>query len=217
VLVSRQLSDGDRTYLTRVRAHLRESVGSRAAEEATTYAEILLERGLPVLFDARHLAHVTALNLSVVASMGAAPARHYTTFRIPKRNGGSREISAPRPALKHVQLWIHTALLSALIPHEASHGFAPGRSIVTNASPHVGAELILKLDLRDFFPSISRRQVQGIFRRAGYTVPVARLLTSLTTFGGGLPQGAPTSPALANLVAYGMDARLTRIAQHRQA
>ncbi len=56
-------------------------------------------------------------------------------------------------------MWIHTALLRALTPHEASHGFSPGRSIVTNAAPHLGADLILKLDLRDFFPNVSRTQV----------------------------------------------------------
>jgi retron-type reverse transcriptase len=122
-------------------------------------------------------------------------------------------IDAPTPALKRIQHWLQRNLTSKLWAHDASHGFAPGRSIVTNATPHIRSRLVLKVDLRDFFGTITRHQVYRIFRRAGYTREVASLLTALTTKDGTLPQGAPTSPDLANHAAYVLDVRLNALAQ----
>lgn len=87
-------------------------------------------------------------------------------------------------------------------------GFEPGLSIVDNARGHVGKEVILKMDIVDFFPSTSADTVRNYFRKIGWCREAAELLTSLTTWEGGLPQGAPTSPRLSNLVNYKMDARI---------
>ncbi len=212
VFATREISAAEAAYLEQVRESLRSS-SQTTRDHAAYYATTLMERGLPVLFDLRHLAIVTGLEPSVVASMAAYPLPHYTTFRIAKRSGGSREISAPRPALKHVQLWINREILNAMRPHESCHGFTTGRSIVTNAAPHVQARLILKLDLRDFFPSVDRRAVFRVFRRVGYTRSISRLLAGLTTLRNSLPQGAPSSPQLANYAAYDMDTRLARLAE----
>jgi retron-type reverse transcriptase len=214
VFVLTEPSPEDTEYVQRAREHLAESCGNDVAQQAADYATTLIERGLPVLFDLGHLALVTSVPPHVIASMGANRAPHYTVFRIEKRSGGSREISAPRPALKHVQTWVARQILAQMSPHLACHGFVRGRSIVTNAEPHVGAALVFKLDIKDFFPSVPAFEIYRVFRRAGYSKQVARLLTSLTTFRG-LPQGAPTSPALANLVGLGLDARLAGLARAR--
>ena len=119
-------------------------------------------------------------------------------------------------------------LLAKLPVHDAAHGFVPGRSTVTNAEPHVGAALVVKLDLLNFFPSIHYQRVAGLFRHYGYDEEVADLLAALTThrprladgtvaWPGALPQGAPTSPALANLVCRRLDARLSGLARRSGA
>jgi RNA-directed DNA polymerase len=165
-------------------------------------------RGLPVLFDLRHLSHVTGVPSNVLGLMRRQPADFYNSFVVRKRSGGSREIAAPSPELKRVQQWINRAIAQRLPMHEAAHGFRPRRSIVTNADLHAGAESILALDLRDFFHMVGRRVVLARLREVGYSIGVSRLLTDLVTLEGRLPQGAPTSPAFANSAARHVDRRL---------
>lgn len=136
----------------------------------------------------------------------------YREFTIPKRSGGVRRIHAPEATLKAVQRRILRAVLVPLRCHPAVHGFEKGRSIVTNAVKHVGREVVIRLDIQDFFPSISLKRVSQFFRNHGWNREAANLLTRLCTHEGGLPQGPPTSPRLANLVNYRLDARLHGLA-----
>jgi RNA-directed DNA polymerase len=214
VFATRELTDAEFNYLRRLRTS-GGGANHEAIDAAIGYASILMTRDLPVLFDLEHVAWVTGLPPRLLSSMALRPGSHYVEFRIAKRGGGSREIAAPRPTLKHAQRWISEQLLANLIPHQACHGFVPGRSIRTNALPHVRSELVLKLDIRDFFPTISRARVFRLFRRVGYNKPVATLLTGLTTLSDSLPQGAPSSPQLANLVSIELDARLAGLAHGR--
>lgn len=167
----------------------------------------------PVLFDANHLAYVTRTRPQTLGGMRSQPWRFYRPFWIPKRRGGSREINAPTPALRNVQAWIASEVLASFRPHECCHGFVKGRSIVSNAKPHVAHRVLLAIDIRDFFGSVSPSVVFRLFRRVGYSVDVSKLLTSLTTLRGALPQGAPTSPMLANMAAYSLDCRLNGYAR----
>ena len=137
----------------------------------------------------------------------------YTEFTVPKRSGGSRRICAPDRALKAVQRRILRRLLSRLRAHPAAMGFERGRSIVTNARPHTGKAVVLRMDLKDFFDTTGARRVRDYFRRIGWNNEVADLLTRLCTHNGGLPQGAPTSPRLSNLVNHKLDARLSALAK----
>jgi len=161
----------------------------------------------------------------------------YTTFTIPKRDGSKRLICAPRPQLMWVQRRILNKILARTPVHDCAHGFVTGRSTVTNATPHCGAEVIVKFDLEDFFPSIHFYRIAGLFASLGYQVDGSffsnvdtsrRIATSLArlcvyaphncVWGGGFaPQGAPTSPAISNLVCRGMDARLNGLAQKNNA
>ena len=95
-------------------------------------------------------------------------------------------------------------------------GFQHGRSIATNARFHVGKAVLVKLDLKDFFTSTRARRVFRYFRQIGWNREAAGLLVRLCTHEGGLPQGAPTSPRLSNLVNFRMDARLTALAQRQR-
>jgi RNA-directed DNA polymerase len=162
--------------------------------------------------------------------------RHYTYRRLSKPSGKWRLLEMPKPRLKALQRRILHDILDRIPPHPAVHGYRPGRSIATFAAPHCGRQLVLRFDLRHFFPSVRSSRVHSLFATAGYPVDVARLLTAFCTnvvpddvwsvVRGAenweeqqhyrcphLPQGAPTSPALANLCAYRLDCRLHGLAQ----
>ncbi|MFA6249892.1 MAG: retron St85 family RNA-directed DNA polymerase [Candidatus Shapirobacteria bacterium] len=137
----------------------------------------------------------------------------YTTFEIPKRNKrGYRQIEAPDSELKKLQRGVHQKFLRYLQPHPACLGFRYRKSIVDNAKNHTGKAVVINLDLKDFFPSINQTKIKKYFRKIGWGKTVARILTNICTSNARLPQGAPTSPALSNLVNYKMDQRMTRLA-----
>ena len=153
-----------------------------------------------------------------------------------------RLIEAPKLRLKEIQRWVLHEILDHVPAHDAAHGFTRGRSVLTHAALHTEQAGVLRLDLRDFFASITAGRVYGIFRAIGYPEPVAHALTGLCTnvtarmvweaspavhdpelvwrsswlrrrlAAPHLPQGAPTSPALANLAAFGLDRRLAGLA-----
>jgi retron-type reverse transcriptase len=137
----------------------------------------------------------------------------YREFHIAKRGGGTRTILAPDEPLKAVQRRILHRLLRGLRAHPCATGFERGHSIVTNALPHVGQDVVIRLDLRDFFQSTSATRVESYFRAIGWDAQAAALLARICTHDGSLPQGAPTSPRLSNLVNWRLDARLFALAQ----
>ncbi len=138
----------------------------------------------------------------------AAPV--YRAVDIPKRRGGTRRLHVPDAATKALQRDILHRLLKRLRAHGAAHAYERGRSIATNAAQHVGRAVVLKMDVVDFFASTSAARVERYFRRIGWNREAAALLTRLTTHEGGLPQGAPTSPRLANLVNRHFDVLIDR-------
>jgi RNA-directed DNA polymerase len=174
--------------------------------------------------------------------------RHYRYRWVPKPSGSLRLIEAPKPRLKQLQRRLLDGILVHIPPHEAAHGFRAGRSVASFVAPHVGRTIVLKMDLRDFFVSITSARVMAIYLTAGYPESVARLLTGLSTntvplvvwnqVGAlasdparsamgwqarrlyrqpHLPQGAATSPALANLAAHRLDVRLAGLGRAAQA
>ena len=141
----------------------------------------------------------------------------YRPFTIRKRPGLQRVIEEPEADLKRVQRLILRRLLRRLRAHPAAHGFERGRSIVTAALPHARRAVVLRMDVQDFFLSTKAERVEAYFRRIGWGAEAAGLLTRLCTSRGGLPQGAPTSPRLSNLVNFRLDARLAALARRHGA
>lgn len=141
----------------------------------------------------------------------------YTRHQIPKRRGGQRQILAPSPPLKAMQRRILRRLLNRLSAHPMATGFERGQSIAINALAHRSRAVVVKMDIRDFFPSTRADRIEQYFRAIGWNREVSRRLTHLCTYEGGLPQGAPTSPRLSNLVNIQLDARLDGLAQHYAA
>lgn len=135
----------------------------------------------------------------------------YHEFFIAKRSGkGRRKINAPEESLKRLQRRILKRLLGRLEPHAAATGFRKGESFVKNAARHCGREVVIHIDLVDFFPSISAERVEKYFRVIGWSRSSAECLTRLVTYQDALPQGAPTSPCLSNLVCRSLDSRLSK-------
>jgi RNA-directed DNA polymerase len=137
---------------------------------------------------------------------------NYRQFTIPKRTGGTRTITAPDPPTKALQRKLLRRVLARLPVHPAARGFEKGQSIATHALNHAARAVVVRMDIRDFFPSTSVERVLAYFRRLGWNQQAAQCLVHLTTYQGGLPQGAPTSPRLSNLVNYRLDARLAALA-----
>jgi len=196
--------------------------------------EKLKRFGLPSLSTPAQLAgslSIPLLRLRWLAfHSDASTVSHYVRFQIPKKSGGMREIWAPQPKLAAAQSWILENILSKVPVGDVAHGFVPGRSTVTNAKPHVKRAIVVNVDLKDFFPTITFPRVKGIFESLGFSPAVATVLALLCTesprreveYSGrryfvatgprALPQGACTSPALSNLAAWGLDRRLAGVA-----
>jgi RNA-directed DNA polymerase len=137
----------------------------------------------------------------------------YRTFQIPKKRGGERQIDAPYPSLKMVQNWIYNEILKKFRSHFAVNSFVAQKSIINNAKIHVNQPNILKIDIQDFFPSINFSTVFYLFYNFGYTRKVSFYLAKLCTLNDSIPQGAPTSPCISNLIFRDIDWQLYKLAK----
>jgi retron-type reverse transcriptase len=176
------------------------------------YVERLSVTNFPVIFCLDHLSALVGIKLKYLAGMVIRTDSFYREFSIPKRNGGERIISAPYPSLLSCQKWIVTNITSKIPVHESAHGFVSQHSIVSNAEPHLGCNWLLKIDIKDFFPSINIRRIVWIFKQCGYTRDVSFFLARLCTLDGNLPQGSAASPTLSNIIFNKTDKRLAHLA-----
>src|SRR5439155_9009127 len=143
------------------------------------------------------------------------PAERYRTFTISKRGGGTRLIEAPCLQVKILQDALLRRLEEIYVPRASVHGFTFGRSIVTNARRHVGCTWLLNVDLQDFFPSIHIGRVIGLFKAPPFNCEneAATVLAQICTLNGRLPQGAPTSPIVSNMICFKMDRQILEFAR----
>lgn len=213
-------------------AYLGEGVSAGLGQRAVNEPR-LVAQGLPVLADAAALAHAMGITIAELRFLAfdrkTSKVSHYQRFTIAKKSGGTRTISAPMSRLKAAQHWVLENLLESIPIHDAAHGFRAGRSIVSNALPHVGADVVINIDLENFFPTVSYRRVKGLFANFGHSEEVATILAlvcteaqitdieldqevyHVATSERFLPQGAPTSPAITNLLCRRLDVRMTGI------
>lgn len=208
---------------------------SKGLQESKLDVEKLTSLGLPVIQTAQELAEHMGISINrlqwLTYHRDTATLCHYVRFSIPKKSGGTREISAPKKELREAQWWIKEQILERLPIHPSAYGFVKGRNTVDNAREHVKKEVIVKMDLQDFFPSIHFWRVRGLFESFGYSRQISTLLALLTTepphqqveFDGKyyyitvgerqLPQGACTSPAITNLIARRLDEKVSQLAE----
>ena len=172
------------------------------------YAKCLHTKNLPVIFDGIHLCNLVGYRPEFVYAAANDSSRFYRQFTVKKKSGGERTISEPLPSLKEIQRWILDRILNNVRPSKFAKGFRRNYSIRDNAKFHIGQKYVISLDLVDFFPSINYERVYSTFAQQGYSKAVATLLSHLCTLEDQLPQGAPTSPALSNLIATRLDRRI---------
>ena len=218
---------------------LKQTVHSKAFyDEITDYRKLLEGKGLPVIFSLEHLcllAGVNAHNMKYIVE--SSRINHYKRFKLRKKKGGFRVIQTPTEELKYLQRWVLFNILEKQPSHNACKGFDKSASIKQNAEVHLQRPAILKMDFLRFFDSINEKQVYRIFRGLGYHGNVAVALAKICTIVpdenfcksfkkseqhlllntqlhglGILPQGAPTSPKISNLIGYAIDNRFMALA-----
>ena len=190
---------------------------------------------LPIFGSIADLAHnmnITVNELRFLSySRKTSKLSHYKRFYVNKKSGGKRMISAPMPRLKKAQEWILINILNKVAIHEAANGFVPKKSILSNAIPHIDQDIVINMDLKNFFPTITYERVLGIFKVIGYSGQFATIFALICTEPDiaeieldretyfvakskrYLPQGAPSSPALTNIICRKLDARLNGLAK----
>jgi RNA-directed DNA polymerase len=213
--------------------YLGESVAGFIQKRETNLERLTLS-GLPLLQSAADVAKALGITVNTLRFLAydrkTSTVSHYKRFTLPKKTGGTRLISAPMPKLKAAQYWVLHNILEKIETHPNAHGFVPKRSIVTNAQPHLGSDVLVNIDLKDFFPTLSLIRVKGLFRSFGYSESISAILALLctepeveeVTLDGQryfvalserkLPQGAPSSPGITNLICRHMDRRFEKLA-----
>ncbi len=214
--------------------YLGESV-SAGLEQKTVDKARLDSNRLPVLDSVSAVAESMGITVAELRFLcyqkEVSSVSHYQDFSISKKSGGERLISAPMPRMKRAQYWLLDNILNHCRIHDAAHGFVTGRSIVTNAQPHTNQDVVINLDLKDFFPTITYKRVKGLFRQLGYSEELAVTFALIATKPATqaveidgktwhveqgervLPQGSPCSPAITNILCRRLDARLQGMAQ----
>lgn len=164
--------------------------------------------GLPVIQSIEDFSVVTHISKYTIYQLSHHSDKYYKTYEIPKKSGGKRIICQPSKKLKGLQSWILVNILSKIQVSPSCMGFRKGSSTLDNAVPHIGANTILNIDLKDFFPTVTKKQVYNVFKTIGYNKLIATVFTNICTFKNMLPQGSPSSPMLANLTAWTLDLRI---------
>lgn len=187
-------------YINRLKINMqKQNFDSAYIEKCCSYASLLLNNDLPVIFDKKHLNEILTLN--------TIKPDCYHKFEIYSKRK-SRIILAPSKTLKTRQRWILTEILKKLPINQCCHGFVSHHSIKTNAEQHINKSQVLCMDIHNFFPSINIEQVFEIFHSIGYTTEVSWELAFLCTHENKLPQGAPTSPTLSNVIFSPIDQQI---------
>lgn len=169
------------------------------------YARNLNEKGLPVIYDDEHFSLITGIKLDYLISISNSQKDFYRFFNIPKSNGKVRKIAEPLPLLKEIQYFILNSILIKIPCSVYSKAYKPKSKLKSNAKFHRNKSTLIKMDLKDYFPSLNENRVYEFFCGIGYNESVSVLLAKLCTLDKALPQGAPTSPYLSNLLTIELD------------
>jgi RNA-directed DNA polymerase len=189
------------------------ALGDKSAEEESGEIRRLFALGLPPVTSLNALAVMTGYNRGFLWSLIDRPEKYYRVFHIPKGRT-TRQIEAPKVALKFLQKWLSVHFARKWLPHGAAHGFVCGRSHISAARVHLGAEWVVSIDIENFFPSTPSQEVLTALTRLGYqTAGSIVALSSLCCYNRRLAQGAPSSPVLSNIALQPLDEAIFDIAE----
>ena len=164
------------------------------------YAETLFTNKVPVIYNSSHLSAIVGYRKEYLKKAALHTKYFYRDFEITKKNGAKRTISEPLPSLKEIQHWILKNILYQVPISPFAKAYKPKISLIENLKFHRNQPKLFTLDLENFFPSIPIETIENIFIELGYSNAIANLLTQLSTKDNRLPQGAPTSPYISNLI-----------------
>lgn len=176
-----------------------------------SYAENLKRKNLPIIFDVEHLCKLIGIKENEFYKIYKAIDYQYHKISIPKKSGGERVLSVPAEKLKMVQRWILDNILYRVNCKDNVTGFIPNKSIVDNAKKHINKPCVIGIDIENFFPTIHFGRVKALFKYLGYNTHLSIVFANLCTYNKKLPQGAPTSPYIANLICNKMDSRINSL------
>lgn len=177
------------------------------------YANNLSKKELPIIFDFLHISKIFNIDVKILQSIIHYQDIFYNCVKIKKKSGGFREINIPSFELKKIQRWILDNILYRIEPSIHANGFIKRKSILNNAAFHLNKNYVLNMDIKDFFPTINQNQVFKVFYDLGYTKEVSFILSKICTFNNKLPQGAPTSPYISNIICRFLDNRLSKLSE----
>ena len=194
-------------------------IGSVGSSDDTSHHLSFYSFGKSYFTGALHttyeLAEAIGISARLIASIRKNKPKHYRSFKMPKKTGGTRNIDAPRTFLKVIQRWINDYLLISLPLHEKCISYRKGLSIKSNASFHEKKNYILNLDIENFFGSITKKALANLLLNNGYSVELTLVLIDLCTLDNVLPQGAPTSPTLSNALLFNFDEQIEAFSNDR--
>lgn len=175
-----------------------------------SYAEHLYKQGLPVIYNQEHLCRLLGYLPEYVYAASNSPQHFYRRFKIKKKNGKPRDIAEPLPNLKDIQKWILINVLYKIPVSPYAKAYIKNKNIKENVRFHRKQKMVLTLDVHDFFGSITSYRVYRLFSELGYNEPVAMMLAGLCSLDNALPQGAPTSAALSNIIMKEFDGTIAK-------
>lgn len=174
-------------------------------QRCLNYAQPLISNGLPVIYNLSHLSLLVGYSKDYIVRAIRHEKYFYRYFRIKKKNGNFRGITEPLPSLKEIQLWILNEILYKIKVSRYAKAYVNSRSIKAHVKYHTREKKVLTLDIEDFFGSINSDKGVSIFKSFGYSDHVSSILGDLCFLDNSLPQGAPTSPYLTNIVMFSFD------------
>lgn len=180
------------------------------------YAELLFLHEVPVIYNTSHLSTLVGYNKKYLKKASLYPQYFYRDFEITKKNGTKRPISEPLPSLKEIQIWILKNILYKIPVNPFAKAYKPNTALIENLKFHKKQPKVFTLDLENFFPSISIKSIEKTFLEMGYSRMVSKLLAKLCTRDKTLPQGAPTSPTLSNLIFKDADVAIADFCKQRK-
>ncbi len=180
------------------------------------YASVLFSHDVPVIYNTSHLSTLVGYNKKYLKKASLYPKYFYRDFEITKKNGSKRPISEPLPSLKEIQIWILRNILYKVPVSPFAKAYKPNSGLIENLKFHKKQPKVFTLDLENFFPSISIKSIEKVFLELGYSRMISKLLAKLCTRDQTLPQGAPTSPSLSNLIFKDADVLIADFCKERK-
>lgn len=173
-----------------------------------TYAKKLNDQNLPIIYNEEHFSFLVGYEETFLNNICFVKEKYYHSFSIPKHNGKRRQINEPYPTLKEIQNWILKNILYQIPISKYAKAYVKHKGIKDNVKFHKNQNVVIKLDIKNFFDSITYKDVYTIFRGIGYTRNLSHLLANMCILNNKLPQGSPCSPVLSNIYFKSIDERL---------